>query len=128
MNREIFTQIVKEVLGQYTSQTKLDELFDRLRDGGRGPPGIEWRRISQSSDIYFHAMSGDLAIGFVKKDVFAMSREPYWQWSMIVDAPRTDFKPHGQVDDIETAKAAVLKNWQLWLDLAAVRPRQGRQK
>jgi hypothetical protein len=42
---------------------------------------------------------------------------------MSVNAPRTDFEMHGQADDMETAKAAVLKNWQLWLDLAALRRR-----
>jgi len=36
MNREIFTQIAKDLLGQYTSPAKIDELFDRLRDQWRG--------------------------------------------------------------------------------------------
>jgi hypothetical protein len=38
-----------------------------------------------------------------------------------VDAPRTDFKLHGRADDMETAKAEVIRNWQLWLDLTALR-------
>ena len=35
MNRETFTQIAKDVLGQYALPAKVDELFDRIRDAGR---------------------------------------------------------------------------------------------
>jgi hypothetical protein len=112
------------VLGQYTSPAKIDELFDRLRDAGRGPAEIEWRRISEASKIYFHAMSGDLAIGFVKKDVSRRRPERnIGMWGMSVDAYRTDFKKHGQTDNMQSAQAEVLKKLQLWLNLAALRSR-----
>jgi hypothetical protein len=86
-------------------------------------PSLPMKGLRGSLRLMLSSMSGELAVATVRKNVFAINQEPYWLWTTSVDAPRTDFKKHGQADDMESAKAEVLKNWQLWLDLAALRPR-----
>jgi hypothetical protein len=123
MNRETFTQIAKEVLGQYESPAKLDELFDQLRAAARGPVALEYRPISPASETSFQAVSGDLVVASIRKEGIRYGPRVHWRFAMAVNAGTTAVVNYGNVDDLESAKVAVLKTWELWLDLADLRPR-----
>jgi hypothetical protein len=59
----------------------------------------------------------------IRREAFGTARESHWRFAMAVNVGTTAFVNYGNVDDLETAKAAVLKNWELWLDLADLHQR-----
>jgi hypothetical protein len=78
----------------------------------------------ETSQIYFHAMSGELAIGFVKNGCLrVVAPAGISDGGHECECVPNRVKKHGQSDNMESAQVEVLKNWQLWLDLAELRPR-----
>jgi hypothetical protein len=65
-------------------------------------------------------LTGDLPIGVIRRASDIGGDAVYWSWNLSVLSAPPDFQPHGRAVSFEDAKADLERNWQLWLEAAAL--------
>ena len=82
-----------------------------------------------TSGTQLEIVSGTVAVGSLRKDVLSISagNSERWSWTFYIDAfieERLDgFNKHGSAGSREGAQADIERNWQRWLDAAALAER-----
>jgi hypothetical protein len=83
---------------------------------------LVFRCISPPSGTVLEAISGNVAIGFVRQDTLPGKRTR-WIWRLNVTRPTAAVVMHGFADDLDGAQAALEANWGRWLELAGLHER-----
>jgi hypothetical protein len=76
--------------------------------------------VAPCSQTVFDAVSGELVIGHICKEMFEGDRFR-WSWRLDVTGPATTVAMSGFADNREGAKAALTDNWIRWLAVARLR-------
>ena len=75
-----------------------------------------------SSGTQIEVLSGNLGVAQIGKRVLTplAGQEVHWQWTFSIQPAPSGFEHSGHADTREVAKAAVERNWQVWLDAAGL--------
>jgi hypothetical protein len=80
-------------------------------------------RDKGTSGTQIDVRSGDLSVCHIGKEMFSelVGGGARWRWNFKMHIGPPGFVPLGYADSYEEAKAAVERNWQLWLTAACLR-------
>jgi len=81
-------------------------------------------RDSGVSGKQITVFSGDLAIAILWKYEALAAPTEDWRWTFTLTAGPPGFQHRGKASTKDEAEACLNRNWQTWLDFAALGPRK----
>ena len=83
-----------------------------------------------SSGTQIDVRTGTLSIGHIGKEMFSnlLGGSPRWRWYLKLDHNTVPpgFVRDGYAESFDEAKAAIERNWRIWLDAAGLVEREQR--
>jgi hypothetical protein len=86
---------------------------------------IIFKCIAPCAQTVFDAVSGELVIGRIQKEMFEGDRFR-WSWRLDVAGPARTVAMSGFADNREGAEAALTNNWMRWLAVSRLRESEDR--
>jgi hypothetical protein len=84
---------------------------------------LTFRDKGASKGMHFEAVSGELCIGYVGREVLSSTArcEQLWRWTLYIgSAAPPGLERHGHASSCDEAKTTLEQNWQRWLKAAGL--------